>query len=333
MRTAIICAALAAFAPALAHARSMQLTPLVDMGTSIPISVRVPPTVAQVDPAVRTQLESRLSRLLTGTGLAAVPGGANFVMYPSLVVLEERVVQSPRAMTVVKLDLSLFVKSVSDGVLFSSISKVIGGAGRSRNAALINAVSSLQGNDPDLRDFSQVARDRILDYYTQRCDAIIRDARTAAQTGDIDRAMASLLGVPDVVEDCHRDASQEAVDIFAAYQRQRCQSSIREARASLAVNDFAVTIRHVSNVDPGSSCAGEANQVIADLDIKVQTAEDREARQALEAERSRRAAIQPQLATREGAREHRESLMEAHASLYFNKQPPPAVDPSIYGNS
>ncbi|MCH8145997.1 MAG: hypothetical protein IIA55_14890 [Gemmatimonadetes bacterium] len=329
MRHYMIAAVLASLVPTVAHAQNARLRPVIDMGKSIPISVRVPPAMPGIDQAVRTQLEARLSRVLTGTGLAAVPGGANFVMYPSLVVLEERIVEGSRGMMVVKLDLSLFVKSVSDGVLFASISKVVGGAGRTRNAALLNAVSSLQGNDPDLRDFSQAARDRILDYYSQRCDQIILDAETAAQTGNVDQALASLLGVPDVVTDCHQAASDVAVAIFISYQQQQCESHIRGARASMAVDNFGEAIVQVSLVDPGSPCADEADQLISDMDRDVQAGVERE---ALAAEQARRAAIKPEIASPEGARQRQGSLMEAHATLYFNRQPRPAIDPSIYGN-
>ena len=329
MRPYMIAAVLASSVPTLAHAQNAQLRPVIDMGKSIPISVRVPPAMPGVDQAVRTQLEARLARVLTGTGLAAVPGGANFVMYPSLVVLEERIVEGARAMTVVKLDLSLFVKSVSDGVLFASISKVVGGAGPTRNAALINAVSSLQGHDPDLRDFSRSARERILDYYSQRCDQIILDAETAAQTGNVDQALASLLGVPDVVTDCHQSASDAAVAIFLAYQRQQCESDLRGARASMAVDNFGKAVAQVSLVDPGSPCADEADQLIVDMDRNVQAGVERE---ALAAEQQRRAAIKAAIASPEGARERQGTLMEAHAIVYFNKEPRPEVDPSIYGN-
>ena len=332
MRHYMIAAVLASSVPTVAHAQQAQLRPVVDIGTSIPISVRVPPAMPGVDQVVRMQLEARLSRVLTGTGLASVPGGANFVMYPSIVVLEERLVEGSRSMVVVKLDLSLFVKSVSDGVLFASISKVVGGAGRTRSAALVNAVSSLQGNDPDLRDFSRAARDRILDYYSQRCDQIILDAQTAAQTGHVDQALASLLGVPDVVTDCHPAASAAAVAIFSAYQRQQCESDIRKARAAMAVDNFEDAIARVSLVDPGSPCADEADQLITDIDREVQAAADREAQVKLDALRAERAVIEPQIVTPDGALQRQGSLMKVIATRYFNMQPRPTIDSSIYGN-
>jgi len=328
----MIAAVLASLVPTVAHAQNPRLRPVIDIGTSIPISVRVPPAMPGIDQAVRMQLEARLSRVLTGTGLASVPGGANFVMYPSLVVLEERFVEGSRSMMVVKLDLSLFVKSVSDGVLFASISKVVGGAGRTRNAALVNAVSSLQGNDPDLRDFSRAARDRILDYYSQRCDQIILDAQTAAQTGHVDQALASLLGVPDVVTDCHPAASAAAVAIFSAYQRQQCESGIRKARAAMAVDNFEDAIAQVSLVDPGSPCADEADQLITDIDREVQAAADREAQVKLDALRAERAVIEPQIVTPDGALQRQGTLMKVIANRYFSMEPRPAIDSSIYGN-
>ena len=65
------------------------------------------------------------------------------------------------------------------------------------------------------------------------------------------------------------------------------------------------------------------------MDRDVQAGVERE---ALAAEQERRAAIKPEIASPEGARERQGTLMETHATLYFNKQPRPEVDPSIYGN-
>ena len=334
MKNYLIAAAVAASMPAVAISQNAPFQPATDIGTSIPIAIRVPPAMPGVDQAMTIQLEARLSRILTGTGLAAVPGGADFVMFPNVIVLEERVVEGSRQMTVVKIDVSLYIKSVFDGVLFASTSKILGGAGRTRNAALINAVSSLQGNDPGILAFFQTARDRILDYYSQRCDQIILEAKTAAELGNVDQALGSLLGIPDVVSDCKETASKAAVAIYAVFERDQCENALLMVRSAVAAENFEEAIENMSSINPGGACSDEADAVIDEIAQAVSVRADREAREVqtkLEEEMVRRASIKSQIETEEGAREWQESLMEVRAKSFFAKWPPPAFKPGIFG--
>jgi hypothetical protein len=317
--------ALAAGAPA-AAAQSGAVRP----GDDIAVAVVVPPTMPGIEPAVQTQLESRLSQSLTGTGFAAVPGGSPLVMYPSLVVLNESVYEGPRNRTLVKLDLSLYLKNASDGVLFASTSRTLDGVGANRNAAILSAVSNLRGDDPAIRQFTASARARITEYYARNCDAVIADGRAQAGAGDVGRAMAVLLSVPRESAACHEKASEVAVGLYAQMQERECQTRLRTARGESAANHYVAAVDALEGIDPSSSCAREADQLLAQIAREV----DRNAERALQTRlaelRGRRDAITRTLDTPARITTRRVSLAAEARIEWLNREPRPAYGPDLF---
>jgi hypothetical protein len=302
----------------------------VDPGDDLAVAVVVPPTMPGVDAAVRTQLESRLSQFLTGTGFAAVPGGSTLVMYPSLVVLEERTVGELQKRTMIKLDLSLYLKNASDGVLFASTNLNIAGVGPERNAAIINAVSSLRGGDPAVRQFASSARGRINEYYARNCDQVIADGRTQAGTGDIGRAMAVLMSVPRESAACHEKSSATAVRVYAELQQRECQSRLTKAKAEAAANHFVDAIDALEGIDPSAPCAREVDDLLGEITREVDRREQRELKIRLQTIRTERTTITRGLDSPAKITSRRVTLAAEARVQWLNREPRPTYGPELF---
>lgn len=296
----------------------------------IAVAVVVPPTMPGIEPAVQTQLESRLSQSLTGTGFAAVPGGSPLVMYPSLVVLNESVFEGPRNRTLVKLDLTLYLKNASDGVLFASTSRTLDGVGASRNAAILSAVSNLRGNDPAMRQFTSSARTRITEYYARNCDAVIAEGRAQAGTGDVGRAMAVLLSVPRESAPCHGQATDVAARLYAEMQERDCQARLRTARGESAANHYVAAIDALEGIDPSSPCARDADRLLAQIGREVDRNADRALQERLAQIRSEREAVTRELDTPARITTRRITLAAAARVEWLNREPRPAYGPDLF---
>ncbi|MGH7616553.1 MAG: hypothetical protein ACREPM_04935, partial [Gemmatimonadaceae bacterium] len=299
-------------------------------GSELSVAVVVPPAAPGIDEAVRVQVESRLSQLLTGTGFAAVPGGSTLVMYPSLVVLEERTLEGLQRRTLVKLDLTLFMKNAADGVLFASTSQAIAGTGPNRNAAIVNAVSSIQGGDPALQQFATSARSKINDYYARNCDGVIGDARTQATTGDIGRAMATVLSVPREIASCHDRANAAAVQIYTDFQDRLCRKQLARAKADEAARRFIDAIDALQGaVDPTSPCAREEGDLLTQIGRDIDHAEA-SVKAKLDVIVAKRTTLSRDLDSPGKITTRRLSLAAEASVEWFNRTPRPQFSPELF---
>jgi len=301
------------------------------IGADLPIAVALHPDVAQFDPSVQAQLQSRVTALASSSGMAAVHGGSTFVLFPTLIpVRQERTSGQLRNQTVVTAEISLFLKNASDGHLFASMTRSVTGAGQDETRALMEAVSSLRPRDSQVVDFLREARDGIVSFYDRNCEGVLTEARTAAQVGDVDRGLGILLAVPTASQACHERASVEAVQIVEAYQQAQCERVVRNARAEVAADHFVDAIDDLMDIDPSSPCAKEADAVVERIDAQVQARADAQAAERVAQYNSVKQPIRQGLNTQAKVRERRLTVAGTLAVGYFNQRRSTSYDPSIF---
>ena len=241
------------------------------LGQDIPIAIVIPPEIEEeFGPAVRTQLESRMTQFATASGMAAVDGMANIVMYPLLVITDERRTAGLiENLDVVRLEVSVYVKNVRDGTLYASMSREVVGSGRTREAAVRMGVRQLSGRDPAMREFTANARMRIVEYYERNCDQIITEGRTLAAGGDVQDALALILAVPGEASRCHERTNEEAVTLFNRYQAALCAERVRRAEAEMAVDHFIESIDALAGISDTGPCGQRADELIGQIQAEV----------------------------------------------------------------
>lgn len=302
-----------------------------DIGKDIAVAIVIPPNRPGFDEAVGVQLESRLAQVMTGTGLAAVAGESRYVLYPSVVITGEQSTGGTlRAVTVVKLDMTLFLKGIADGTLYSSMSRSLVGSGSSRNAAIINAVSSLRGDDDELREFAKGARRKIVDYYMRSCDVVIGEAQTAARTGQADRALGNLLTVPAEAGSCHQRAQGEAVKIYAANQQALCAARVRSASANVANDRFDDAISELEGIDPTTPCSKDADALIDRMSKRVDTRTSQSVSLRLNSYRAWTEQIRSTVGNGTPLATHQLRMARVEAAAFFNKRTARAIPAALF---
>ena len=90
----------------------------------IALSVIMPENVDGLDISQLSKMETKITQIVSSTGLAASGYNNNFVIYPKFALYETNVVEGGMEnITVVTCELSLFIKQVDNNILFSTISK------------------------------------------------------------------------------------------------------------------------------------------------------------------------------------------------------------------
>jgi len=247
-----------------------------DIG-KIALSVVMPENVDGLDVSQLSKLETKISQVVTISGLAASGYNNNFVIYPKFAIYESNIVEGGmQNITVVTAELSLFIKQVDNNLLFSTISKPLKGSGSSKELAITNAISKITTNDPDFKTFIETGKLKIIAYYESKCTDIIKKSDSYVKMQQYEQALGLLMSVPEEVSSCYNQIQDKAIEAYKAYQTQRCSELIQKAKTTLASNDYVGALNILSDIDPSASCFNEAQTIAKSAETKVNAEEKKQ---------------------------------------------------------
>jgi hypothetical protein len=247
-----------------------------DVG-KIALSVVMPENVDGLDVSQLSKLETKISQIVTISGLAASGYNNNFVIYPKFAIYESNIVEGGmQNITVVTAELSLFIKQVDNNLLFSTISKQLKGSGSNKELAITNAISKIPTNDPEFKTFIETGKSKIIQYYETKCVDIIKKSDSYVKMQQYDQALGLLMTVPEEVSSCYNQIQDKAIEAYKAYQTQKCAELIQKAKTLLAANDYAGALNILSDIDPSASCFNEAQTIAKTAETKVDDEEKKQ---------------------------------------------------------
>lgn len=247
-----------------------------DIG-KIAISVVMPQNIEGLSFSQLSKLESKTSHIVTGFGLSAIGYNHNFVIFPKLSIYESNTVEGGMEnITIITAELSLSIEQYNINMLFSTISKPIKGSGRTRELAITDAISKINTQDPDFKDFIETGKLKIIAYYKATCSDIIKEADTYAQMHLYEHAIALLMSVPKEVSSCYNQALDKAIQVHKAYETKKCNEVIQRANTTLANNDYVGALNILSTITPSAPCFKTAQTIARSVERKVDAVEKKE---------------------------------------------------------
>jgi hypothetical protein len=239
----------------------------------ISLSVVTPEYMEDLDDSQLSKLDTKITQIVTISGLSDSGYNNNFVIYPKLAVNETNVVEGGmQNITVVTVEFSLFVKQVDNNILFSTISKTIKGSGSSKELAITNAITKIATNDADYKKFIDKSKTKIIQYYETKCSAIIKKSDGFVKTQQFEEALGLLMSVPDAVS-CYPQVQLKAIEAYKGFQKKNCTKQMQLARNTIATNDYVGTLNILSEIDPGSPCFKESQNLAKTAETKVNAEE------------------------------------------------------------
>lgn len=246
-----------------------------DIG-KIALSLVMPENVDGLDASQLTKLGTKITQIVTKSGLAASGYNNSFVIYPIFAVYDTEVVEGGmQNITVVTAEVTLFIKQVDNNVVFSTISKSLKGSGSNKQKAITNSISKISINDPSYTAFIETGKTKIIQYYESKCSDIINKSDGYVKMQQYEQALGLLMTVPEEVSDCYYQVQDKAIEAYKAYQNQQCTELILKAKTTLAANDYIETLYILAEIDPSTSCYNEALVLAKSAETKV----DAEAKQ------------------------------------------------------
>jgi hypothetical protein len=242
----------------------------------ISLSVVIPEYIENLNDSQISKLDTKISQIVTASGLSDSGYNNNFIIYPKFAVIETNVVEGGmQNITVVNAELSLFIKQVDTNILFSTISKTIKGSGSSKELAIANAISKIVTNDIEYRTFIEKSKSKIVQYYETKCSDIIKKSDALVKTQQFEESLGLLMSVPDAVN-CHNQVQVKAIEAYKGFQKKNCAKQIQLARNTLATNDYSGTLNILSEIDPASPCFKESQAIAKSAETKVNAEEKKQ---------------------------------------------------------
>lgn len=209
-------------------------------------------------------LTNRMKKAVAANGYADNRPTGRFALVATCDILSKDVAPTTPPKISIKLELSLFVVDLIDNKIFDSCDMTISGIGTNETKAYNAAFQKVQSQNANLSKMLSVAKDEILEYYTNSCPTIMRQATTLADMGEYDKAIFSLMSVPDICTDCQIQCQQLASTIYQKKIDAQCSELLEQAKAKWAAS-------------PNVSTAGEIAGIIGKINPKSSNFQDVEA--------------------------------------------------------
>jgi len=239
----------------------------------IALSVIMPDNVEGLSIGNLSKLETKITQILTATGLAATGYNNNFVIYPKFAIYETSIVESGmQDITISNCELSLFIKQVDNNVIFATISKPLKGNGKDKQISITNAISKINTKDPEFQTFIDNGKGKIITYYESKCGDIISKSESLVKMQDYEQALGLLMTVPEEVS-CYSKVQEKSIEAYKAYQNQICIVQLQEAKTQMASNNYNGALNILSQIDPSTSCFKESQILVNNVDAKVDAEE------------------------------------------------------------
>ncbi len=242
----------------------------------IAISTVMPENVEGLNRSNLSKLETKITQILTSNGIGAKGYNFNFVIYPVFEIYESKPVEGGMEnLLLINCQLNLFIKNVNNNMIFASINKPLKGIGSEKQTALTNAISKINLKDADFQTFIETGKTKIIQYYESTCQDIISKSEGLVKMQDYQQALGLLMTIPEEVS-CYKKAQEKSIEAYKAYQNQRCNVQLQQAKTELASNNYGSALNILSQIDPSTSCYKESQSLISSASTKVDAEERRQ---------------------------------------------------------
>jgi hypothetical protein len=245
----------------------------------VAITAYVPQQIENMPAGARKMLANKLTRVVTQSGLA---GGYNnrFIITANVTVSTKDILPGPPMMHALSLDVTLYIGDGFDGKVFASHNVSVKGVGTNETKAYMSGVKKINANNPELKAFVDQGKAKIIEYYKNNCDMIIKEAQTLADQDKFDEAIFKLTSVPNASGECYNKAMDAVKPMYQKQIDKECKFKLAEATGVWnAAQDMAAAEKAgaiLASINPDASCYGQAKTLSNKIAAKVKQIDARE---------------------------------------------------------
>lgn len=193
-------------------------------------------------------LENKLTRAIAANGYADNGYCDRFVLTAKVDVLSKDIVPSTPARISQKMEVTFMVGDVMENKVYSTCTVSLAGIGTNETKTFISAFSKINSNHKELQAMLVEAREKIVTFYTDHCDEIVRNAQTLADMQKYDEAIFRLMSVPNVCAECFQKCQSAASTIYSRKIDSEAVALLNQAKTEWMSHPNADGVQAVASI-------------------------------------------------------------------------------------
>lgn len=242
-----------------------------DNGDKIYISVYQPER-DEITPEASKYLETKMRSLITKYGIMDEDEDNRFVITAKLNITSKDIVPSTPQRISEKIDFTFIIGDVIENKVFESLCVSTVGIDINENKAFISAIKKININKEQFATFLENAKQKILSYYSKRCNEIIIQAKQDAANHNYNRAIYRLIQVPSIC-DCAEECQQMEIEFYAKHKELQAEQLLNKAKAlwasSPTIEGASSAADIIAQIPAGTASQSGVNAFIQDIELKL----------------------------------------------------------------
>jgi hypothetical protein len=258
----LICTA--AFSSVKAQECDIALTPIVTPSAA-------GDNLAQVDSYLRNRLRMLATKANSISGLT----NGQFAIVCGYDIIDKQIVSGEPNKIVYRVNYVMHIVDLKGKKIYASYSKELRGIGDNETKSLINTFQKVNISNAEINTFVQQGKQKIIEYYDNNYQNIIKTAKASAAMKNFDAAIYNLMSVPECCKG-YGKVIQELMLVYQQFVNQHCNENLAQARAAWIAapnSEGAATASvYLSEIYPDAACYGDAQELANE--IKKQMGEE-----------------------------------------------------------
>jgi hypothetical protein len=242
-----------------------QLGKTDDLGRIV-LNAYVSDQIEGLPASAKRMLSNKLSQIVTHSGMGGSAYNPRFIITPNITVLTKNMTATAPPMMALTVDITLYIGDGIAGIKYASTSWEAKGVGTNETKAYISALKQINYRNPEIQSFVSEGKNRIIEYYNSKCDFIITSAKSNAERKEYDKALTSLLAVPEVCKECYDKSQQLTIVVYKLKMENECMEKIQASKVAKSNNNWDQSAALLNGILPDVSCYGEAQTILKEVE-------------------------------------------------------------------
>lgn len=229
--------------------------------------------------AAVSALESKMQQMVTVDGYGSAARCDRFVIVAKPSVVTKDVTPTTPTRISQTVEITFVIGDVVENKTYASCALTFSGIGVNETKAWISVLGKLKPTNEEIKKMLSDAAGKIETYYSANCRTIISKADTDAAQGNYDKAIASLIEIPDICSECFSYAQNKAVEIYQRKIDTEAISLLSKAKAEWVAAPNSVgankAMQFLKQIKPQTSSYAEKEKLEQNIIEKLSEDERR----------------------------------------------------------
>lgn len=239
---------------------------------TLALRVLVEEPIEPAPAASKQLLENKLNTLLTQNGVASMNYLGQFFITVKALPLNKDIIAGPPTKISETMEVAFYIADYYNQTIFSTTSATVKGIGETESKCYMNALKQLKLNTPQMKQFVEEGRNKIIAYYNAEADRLIAQAKSFAAQKNYEEALWIISTIPSQCNK-YNDALATGQEIYQQYVDHQCNVNLAKARTAWVSDQNAVGAEaageYLAQIYPDAKCYGDAMALYKEIKGKV----------------------------------------------------------------